>query len=277
MSNEHHQQSNKDDGPTATVDGQGTTAMRNTIDVTSLSSWMVRQSALVNLLSLDTIIDDHAYYDATSSSCSSGRVVSVNDASRMSLRREKWLVDRLEVTQFGFGQSNPTYLLTIHSTSINRGTRKNINDAEDDVVRRLVLRRKPNEVAHPSSHALYREYRVLESLTRYNQQLASSTTSWSLKGDGDESDRSVPIPLPYVYCMDASVVGAEFYIMEYVQGRIFVDPRMISMKSQAERMAAFHDAIRVLSVSRIHYLLIGTICRFATSKNTKWTLILYLL
>jgi len=144
------------------------------------------------------------------------------------------LEDHLDIRQFGFGQSNPTYLLTIKSE-----TRSDLGHMNNAAIQ-LVLRRKPNKVAHPTSHALHREYRVLESLTRYNQQLVES-------GEESNFDKSVPIPHPYAYCKDVSVIGAEFYIMEYVKGRIFVDPRMPSMISQEERVEAYRDAIRVLA------------------------------
>lgn len=85
---------------------------------------------------------------------------------------------------------------------------------------------------------------MLESLTRYNQQLAGEY----LAGESPGLDKTVPIPRPYAYCTDKSIVGAEFYIMQYVHGRIFVDPRMKSMGSKKERAEAYRDAIRVLTV-----------------------------
>jgi hypothetical protein len=119
-------------------------------------------------------------------------------------------------------------------------------------------------VAHPSSHALHREYRVLECLTRYNEQLLltassldndkSSLTTTTRDNDDDDDyyyfDKSIPVPHPYVYCSDVSIIGAEFYIMEYIKGRIFVDPRMTTMSTQEERVDAYHNVIRVLSVSK---------------------------
>ncbi|KAL7553557.1 hypothetical protein ACHAWF_016845 [Thalassiosira exigua] len=183
-------------------DGQRTTSMRNSIDVSSLASWMARESSLMGAL-FGTSLDSDKQDDKSARS----------------------LEDRLHVRQFGFGQSNPTYLL-----SIDRGRLKG--------VKQVVLRRKPNKVAHPTSHALHREYRVLESLTKYNQGLKQL--------GGSDVDESVPVPHPYAYCKDKSIIGAEFYLMEYVQGRIFEDPRMPSMLSEGERDQAFRDAIRVL-------------------------------
>lgn len=181
--------------------GQGTTRVRNSIDAASLAAWMVRQPALTTLLF---------------------GPVDINDAQHASHQ----LMASMDVRQFGFGQSNPTYLLTINGL-----TSSNLNGAI-----KLVLRRKPNKIAHKSAHALHREYRVLESITNYNINARSI----------DKFDRTIPIPHPYAYCKDTDVLGSEFYIMEYVEGRIFVDPRMPSMSSRGERMEAFCDAIRVL-------------------------------
>ena len=199
-------------------DGQRTTKIRHAIDTKSLSSWMVHQPSLTKL------------FFANSSSYNS------NDSNHDYEKLSHQLQDRLSIRQFGFGQSNPTYLLTINSSSSVNTTDVRV---DDDKIQ-LVLRRKPNKVAHPTSHALHREYRVLESLTRYNQQLLLTESDISF-------DRSVPIPNPYAYCKDTTIIGSEFYIMEYVKGRIFIDPRMTSMNSSKEREEAYNDAIRVLS------------------------------
>ena len=186
-------------------DGQRTTSIRNSIDATSLATWMVRQTALTDL-----------FFDSSLSAAA--------------------LIDRLDIRQFGFGQSNPTYLLTIKSSGEDPPLQNSIQ---------LVLRRKPNKIAHPSSHALHREYRVLESLTRYNHQLKEEESSGNNEGNSENSE--VPIPHPYVYCKDEDVIGAEFYIMQFVNGRIFVDPRLPSMQCAEERAEAYRDAVRVLA------------------------------
>ena len=199
-------------------DGQRTTKIRHAIDIKSLSSWMVHQPSLTKLIFVNSL------------------PYNSNDNNHHYEKLSKQLQDRLSIRQFGFGQSNPTYLLTISSTD-------NTTDvSDDDDIIQLVLRRKPNKVAHPTSHALHREYRVLESLTRYNQHLLLTESD-----DSFDFDRSVPIPHPYAYCKDTTIIGSEFYIMEYIKGRIFIDPRMPSMNSSKEREEAYNDAIRVLS------------------------------
>lgn len=192
-------------------DGQRTTKIRQSIDVQSLASWMVEQDELIKLF----------FFNHSSSP-------NNNDLAHQ-------LQDRLSIRQFGFGQSNPTYLLTIRNS-----TTKDVNSTATAI--QLVLRRKPIKVAHPTSHALHREFRVLQSLTKYNEQLKLSSVSSKI-------DKSVPIPHPYAYCKDTSIIGSEFYIMQYVHGRIFVDPRMPTMSSKEERREAYCDAIRVMAVS----------------------------
>mmetsp|Transcript_10973 Transcript_10973/g.20528 ORF Transcript_10973/g.20528 Transcript_10973/m.20528 type:complete len:490 (-) Transcript_10973:74-1543(-) len=194
--------------------GQRTTPVRSPIDAASLSSWMALQTALVDLF-FGGIRWAPETFDGN------------------------WLQSRLEIDQFGFGQSNPTYLLAIRGISSRKIPG---DDQSKDHVVKLVLRRKPNQIAHPTSHAIHREYRVLESLMNYNRQLQNEKEVL----ESSEVEKAVPIPTPYAYCKDTSVIGAEFYIMEFVEGRIFVDPRMKSLENPRERMEAFNDAIRVL-------------------------------
>ena len=206
--------------------------MRQTINLQSLSSWMVLQPVFLDIFSHLFIIDGSNNIDDE---------IVTSPSSRL----QRQLQDRLEIRQFGFGQSNPTYLLTIHNvvpTTLDSAEDAATKQQQQQQQQQFVLRRKPDKVAHPSSHALHREYRVLESLTNYNQQL--------LRDNNCKNDKTIPVPRPYAYCNDASILGAEFYIMEYVRGRIFVDPRMPSMKNSQERFAAYGDAVRVLSVRK---------------------------
>lgn len=36
----------------------------------------------------------------------------------------------------------------------------------------------------------------------------------------------VPVPKVFCLCTDSSVIGTPFYIMEYLEGRIFIDPKL---------------------------------------------------
>lgn len=89
--------------------------------------------------------------------------------------------------QFGFGQSNPTYLLTTVDGQ------------------RYVLRKKPpGKLLSKTAHKVEREYKIIHAL--------------------EQTD--VPVPKAYCLCEDSSVVGTPFYIMEFLDGRIFTDPAM---------------------------------------------------
>ena len=48
-------------------------------------------------------------------------------------------------------------------------------------------------------------------------------------------DRKVPIPEPIVLCEDVNVIGTPFYIMEFLDGRIFTDPRMPEVGPEVRR------------------------------------------
>ena len=45
----------------------------------------------------------------------------------------------------------------------------------------------------------------------------------------------MPVPKTYCLCEDKGVVGTEFYIMEYLDGRIFEDAALNGV-GEAERM-----------------------------------------
>ena len=89
-----------------------------------------------------------------------------------------------------------------------------------------VLRAKPAPSSQllPSAHAIEREYRVLHAL----------------QGTG------VPVPRVHALCEDESVIGVAFYLMDFVEGRIFRDATMPEVPP-AERAAYFDSANQVLA------------------------------
>ncbi|ORX37802.1 kinase-like domain-containing protein [Kockovaella imperatae] len=124
----------------------------------------------------------------------------------------------LEVKQFKFGQSNPTYLLLTPSKS-------------------YVLRRQPSgPLLSKTAHRIDREYLILSSLSRYNCSLSSS----------DREDHGIPIPEVHCLCMDPEVIGAGFYVMDFVKGRIFQDVRMHHLSAK-ERRDCFRSAVETLT------------------------------
>ncbi|HEX6473271.1 MAG TPA: phosphotransferase family protein [Streptosporangiaceae bacterium] len=64
--------------------------------------------------------------------------------------------------------------------------------------RRVVVRRPPLGHVLPTAHDMAREHRVLSAL----------------------AGSAVPVPRPLAMCADEDVIGAPFYVMEYVEGRV---------------------------------------------------------
>jgi len=92
---------------------------------------------------------------------------------------------------------------------------------------RYVLRRKPPGRLLESAHAVDREFRVISALHRHG----------------------FPVPQPYAYCDDDSVVGTAFFVMGYVEGRIFWDLELPDVPS-AETAAIYDDVNR--TIARLH-------------------------
>lgn len=156
----------------------------------------------------------------------------------LSFRDEE--IKNLEIVgKFNQGQSNPTYLIRMKSIDTN----STFN---------AVLRRKPTSIAHPSAHALHREFQVLTALQKHNDQ---------------NSNQQIPIPYPYAYCEDKSIIGSEFYIMEFVSGRIFTDSSMPGM-TKKNRRRAFEDVMSVMA--NLHSVNIERIGLSAYGKGGKY-------
>ena len=87
-----------------------------------------------------------------------------------------------------------------------------------------VLRKKPAGVLAPSAHAIDRDYRVMRAL----------------------HGTDVPVPRMLAYCEDASIVGTPFYLMDFLQGRVFMDPALPD-STPAERGAIYREMGRVIA------------------------------
>lgn len=85
--------------------------------------------------------------------------------------------------------------------------------------RSYVLRRKPPGKLLPSAHAVDREYRVMKAL----------------------GEAGFPVPVMHGLCEDPDVLGTVFYIMDFVEGRIFWDPMLPDV--DREERAAIYDAM----------------------------------
>jgi aminoglycoside phosphotransferase (APT) family kinase protein len=143
--------------------------------------------------------------------------IPVPEHQRVDLRALQAWVERnvprcagpLRAERFAGGQSNPTYKLTLPDG------------------RALVMRAKPGPQAKllPSAHAVDREYRVQRAL----------------RGAG------FPVPEMLALCEDEGVIGRAFYLMEYIAGRVLIDPTLPG-RTPAERAALFDELNRVIAL-----------------------------
>jgi aminoglycoside phosphotransferase (APT) family kinase protein len=89
---------------------------------------------------------------------------------------------------------------------------------------KFVLRKKPPGKLLPSAHQVDREFRVMKAL----------------------ECTDVPVPRMFLLCEDEAVIGTTFFVMEYVDGRLFEDATLPGL-STAERRAIYFEMIRVLA------------------------------
>lgn len=114
-----------------------------------------------------------------------------------------------EVSKFGTGQSNPTFLV------------------ETDLGR-WVLRAQPPGQLLKGAHLVDREYRVMRAL----------------------AETGVPVPKAVLLSEEDSPLGRKFFVMGFVEGRIFWDPALPDLDAPARgrvyaamnaALAALHD------------------------------------
>ncbi|MGE5291510.1 MAG: phosphotransferase family protein [Micromonosporaceae bacterium] len=120
------------------------------------------------------------------------------------------------ITLIAGGRSNLTYRLDFAAEGL-------------DGPSRLVLRRPPLGHVLPTAHDMGREYRVLSAL----------------------AGTDVPVPVPVAFCGDEDVIGAPFYVMQYVDGLVLrteedgakITPEQAHQISErlAETLAAIHQ------------------------------------
>jgi len=118
------------------------------------------------------------------------------------------LVLPFTIKKFASGQSNPTFKIT---------------DARS---RHLVLRRKPpGKSVNATAHQVDREFRALHALCNHTD---------------------LPVPRVYFLEEDVGVAGAMFYVMDFVEGRIFTDPRLTGLPAR-ERQEVYISVVQNLA------------------------------
>jgi aminoglycoside phosphotransferase (APT) family kinase protein len=161
----------------------------------------------------------------------------------MSSRQEQFSGTRevLEAHQFGAGPLQEYMLshvegfhgpLTVRQF---RGGQSNPTYLLESPSGRYVLRRKPPGKLLKSAHAVDREFRVISAL--YGADF--------------------PVPRPYVLCKDEEIVGTMFFIMEFVEGRIFWELDLPE-SDPGERAAIYEHANQTISaLHNLNYEQIG--------------------
>ena len=90
--------------------------------------------------------------------------------------------------------------------------------------KKYVLRKKPPGDLLPSAHAVDREYRIIKAL----------------------EETKVPVPRTVFFCNDESIIGTIFYVMEFVDGRIFWDPTLPEI-DENKRMKVYEETVRIMA------------------------------
>lgn len=116
------------------------------------------------------------------------------------------------VTRLGEGQSCLTFMI------------------DGDAGWRVVLRRPPRGDLPPSAFDVTREFRVMSAL--------------------HASGSPVPVPPPVVLCTDTSVIGANFYLMEPVNGLVVRQSVPEALSSDEDRRRMSDELVRTLT--RLH-------------------------
>jgi aminoglycoside phosphotransferase (APT) family kinase protein len=101
------------------------------------------------------------------------------------------------------------------------GGRSNLTYTVTDGARHWVVRRPPLAHVLPTAHDMSREWRVISAL----------------------QDTEIPVPGAVVLCEDASVIGAPFYVMDFVEGHVVRDRLPEQWPATAATAQAMSEAL----------------------------------
>jgi aminoglycoside phosphotransferase (APT) family kinase protein len=134
------------------------------------------------------------------------------------------------------------------------GGRSNLTYRLDLGGSRLVLRRPPLGHVLPTAHDMSREYRVLTAL----------------------NGTDIPVPTPLAICADVDVIGAPFYIMEYVDGLVLrtqADGENLTpgqARQLSERLVEMLAAIHHVDVAAVGLTGFGRPEGYMTRQLARW-------
>ena len=152
-------------------------------------------------------------------------------------------VELTDIQLIAGGRSNLTYRLTVSGP-----------EAAAEGTRLLVLRRPPLGHVLPTAHDMSREFRVLSAL----------------------AGTRVPVAPLVASCTDDEVIGAPFYVMEYVPGvvlRTRADTKALSEAQAAElsrRLAEMLAAIHGVDVNQVGLADLGRGAGYLRRQLDRW-------
>ena len=100
---------------------------------------------------------------------------------------------------------------------------------------RFVLRKKPPGKLLPSAHQVEREYRVMNALRATD----------------------APVPNVRLLCEDEAIAGTSFYVMEFVEGRVFTDTALKDERKSTRKPIYRALAETLAALHRVDYRAVG--------------------
>jgi aminoglycoside phosphotransferase (APT) family kinase protein len=144
--------------------------------------------------------------------------VPVRDAHKFDLNAlDKYL--QVEIPDFG----------AIKSIRQFEGGQSNPTFIIESQDRRYVLRKKPKGELLVSAHQVEREYRIMKALAQ----------------------TEFPVPKCILLCENPEIIGTNFFIMDYIEGRILRDPKLPELAS-SERANIYSNMCNTLA--QLHLL-----------------------
>ena len=116
----------------------------------------------------------------------------------------------------------------LHAEVIPGGL-SNLTYVVDDGARRFVVRRPPLAHVLPTAHDMRREYTIISALR----------------------GTDIPVPPLIAFCDDESVIGARFYVMEFVDGHVVRDTLPAGFSPSPQTRRAMSMAL-VDTLARLH-------------------------
>ena len=98
--------------------------------------------------------------------------------------------------------------------------------------KKYVLRKKPPGKLLPKAHAVDREFKVMSALEKTN----------------------IPVPKMISYCDNPEIIGSEFFLMEYIEGRIISSPAMEGYSSSERRDVYISLARTLANLHKVDYV-----------------------